>query len=263
MTGARSRFDFVGVSTLVFLTALAAYRCATSCSDVRPFFWVRQCRVPVGVLALTAAAMMFMRSTISNRRPSALSRCPMRSAWLFRSASTWLPHPRHADAGGGADGRGHARLRRCAARPGLQTDPGGVQRSPAPCAVAFMGGPTSASRRWPFNEWCCSARPLLSPPGLLALRLDRKLAGLKVRTAPGFSPARRLPAARWKLMNSRPMAAIPAADTSGRRPKFSRPAARRRRSARSGRARCRPATISPSSRKGTAPAAGSPDRRTG
>ena len=61
MTGARSRLDFVGVSTLVFLTAFGGGTLRDILLDVRPFFWVRHVEYLWGVLALTAAAMMFMR----------------------------------------------------------------------------------------------------------------------------------------------------------------------------------------------------------
>lgn len=61
MTGARSRLDFVGVSTLVFLTAFGGGTLRDILLDVRPFFWVRHVEYLWGVLALTAAAMLFMR----------------------------------------------------------------------------------------------------------------------------------------------------------------------------------------------------------
>lgn len=61
MTGARSRLDFVGVSAVVFLTAFGGGTLRDILLDVRPFFWVRHVEYLWGVLALTAAAMMFMR----------------------------------------------------------------------------------------------------------------------------------------------------------------------------------------------------------
>lgn len=61
MTAARSRLDAVGVYVVAFLTALGGGTLRDILLDLRPFFWVRHVEYLWGVLALSTAAMMFMR----------------------------------------------------------------------------------------------------------------------------------------------------------------------------------------------------------
>lgn len=61
MTAARSRLDAVGVYAVAFLTALGGGTLRDILLDLRPFFWVRHVEYLWGVLALSTAAMMFMR----------------------------------------------------------------------------------------------------------------------------------------------------------------------------------------------------------
>ena len=61
MTAARSRLDAVGVYAVAFLAALGGGTLRDILLDLRPFFWVRHVEYLWGVLALSAAAMIFMR----------------------------------------------------------------------------------------------------------------------------------------------------------------------------------------------------------
>lgn len=61
MTAARSRLDAVGVYAVAFLAALGGGTLRDILLDLRPFFWVRHVEYLWGVLALSTAAMVFMR----------------------------------------------------------------------------------------------------------------------------------------------------------------------------------------------------------
>lgn len=57
----RKRMDLVGVFVVAFITAFGGGTLRDILLDLRPFFWVRHVEYLWGVLALSAAAMMFMR----------------------------------------------------------------------------------------------------------------------------------------------------------------------------------------------------------
>ena len=61
MAAARSRLDAVGVYAVAFLAALGGGTLRDILLDLRPFFWVRHVEYLWGVLALSTAAMIFMR----------------------------------------------------------------------------------------------------------------------------------------------------------------------------------------------------------
>jgi uncharacterized membrane protein YeiH len=61
MTAARSRLDAVGVYAVAFLAAFGGGTLRDLLLDQRPFFWVAHVEYLWGVLALTTAAMLFMR----------------------------------------------------------------------------------------------------------------------------------------------------------------------------------------------------------
>ena len=61
MTAARSRLDAVGVHAVSFLAALGGGTLRDILLDLRPFFWVQHVEYLWGVMALSTAAMIFMR----------------------------------------------------------------------------------------------------------------------------------------------------------------------------------------------------------
>jgi uncharacterized membrane protein YeiH len=61
MVAARSRLDAIGVYAVAFLAAFGGGTLRDLLLDLRPFFWVRHVEYLWGVLALTTAAMLFMR----------------------------------------------------------------------------------------------------------------------------------------------------------------------------------------------------------
>jgi uncharacterized membrane protein YeiH len=61
MVAARSRLDAVGVYAVAFLAAFGGGTLRDLLLDQRPFFWVRHVEYLWGVLALSTAAMLFMR----------------------------------------------------------------------------------------------------------------------------------------------------------------------------------------------------------
>ncbi len=61
MVAARSRLDAVGVYVVAFLAAFGGGTLRDLLLDQRPFFWVRHVEYLWGVLALSTAAMLFMR----------------------------------------------------------------------------------------------------------------------------------------------------------------------------------------------------------
>src|SRR5574343_2072529 len=61
MMAARKRFDAVGVCVVAFVSAFGGGTLRDLLLDQRPFFWVRHTEFVWGVLALSLAAMLFMR----------------------------------------------------------------------------------------------------------------------------------------------------------------------------------------------------------
>lgn len=61
MVAARSRLDAVGVYAVAFVAAFGGGTLRDLLLDQRPFFWVRHVEYLWGVLALSTAAMLFMR----------------------------------------------------------------------------------------------------------------------------------------------------------------------------------------------------------
>ncbi|MBT0569306.1 trimeric intracellular cation channel family protein [Curvibacter sp. CHRR-16] len=61
MAAARSRLDAVGVYAVAFLAAFGGGTLRDLLLDRRPFFWVAHVEYLWGVMALTTAAMLFMR----------------------------------------------------------------------------------------------------------------------------------------------------------------------------------------------------------
>lgn len=61
MEAARKRLDAVGVTAVAFLCAFGGGTVRDLLLDQRPFFWVRHVEFVWGILALSLAAMVFMR----------------------------------------------------------------------------------------------------------------------------------------------------------------------------------------------------------
>lgn len=61
MMAARKRFDAVGVCVVAFVSAFGGGTLRDLLLDQRPFFWVRHVEFVWGILALSLAAMVFMR----------------------------------------------------------------------------------------------------------------------------------------------------------------------------------------------------------